>query len=135
MRRRVLAPRAFSIVELMIAIVFICIAFFGYVALHARLLHSGQRLEEREQIRSVTDFMEAVNYARAVSQMDNAINLTPMQTDLQSSRVVWFSTDMRGGDARWRESYPTDATARLDDVMVRRSAACKTPYSYSWLRR
>ena len=33
-------PRhAFSLIELMIAMVFLVIAFFGYVALHARILH------------------------------------------------------------------------------------------------
>ncbi len=127
--------RAFSLVELLVAITFICIAFFGYVALHARLLHSGQRLEEREKIRAVTDYMEAVNYARATSRFETALNLTAMQPDLRNTRVLWYSTDMRGGDIRWREFVPEDQIEALDQVMVRRAAACKSPYTYSWMSR
>ena len=41
----------FTLAEVMIAILFISIAFFGYMSLHIRLMHSGQKLELRQQAR------------------------------------------------------------------------------------
>lgn len=118
--------------ELMIAITFICIGFFGYVALHARLLHSGQRLEEREKIRSVTDFTEAVNVTRGLADLPDAINSQPFEVDPQVSRVVWVSTDMRGGDTRWQAYYAPEQVRDLDSVMVRKSAVYRRPFTYKW---
>lgn len=40
--------RAFTLAEVMVAILFISIAFFGYMSLHIRLMHSGQKLEQRQ---------------------------------------------------------------------------------------
>jgi Tfp pilus assembly protein PilV len=123
---------AFSLVELMVAITFICIGFFGYVALHARLLHSGQRLEEREKTRAITDFMEAVNFTRATMDISNALNLTAFEVDPQVSRVLWVTTDMRGGDSRWKEFYAPEQVRDLDRVMVRKSATYRQPFTYKW---
>jgi len=33
--------RAFTLIEILLAILFVSIGFFGYVALHSRLLYSG----------------------------------------------------------------------------------------------
>ena len=49
--RKSFTLRAFTLAELMVAILFICIALFGYVSLHLRIIHSALRLEEHEQVR------------------------------------------------------------------------------------
>ena len=63
----------YSIVEILIAIVFITIGFFGYVALHARLLHSGQKLEEKEVVRAGTDYFEALDVGRALIGFETSV--------------------------------------------------------------
>lgn len=50
-RYRLETRGAFTLAEVMIAILFISIAFFGYMSLHIRLMHSGQKLELRQQAR------------------------------------------------------------------------------------
>jgi len=124
--------KAFSLIELMIAITFISIGFFGYVALHGRLLHSGQRLEEREKTRAVTDFSEALGVTRAMVDLPQAINSQPFDVDPQVSRVVWISTDVRGRDTRWQAFYAPEQVRDLDLVMVRSSAAYRRPFLYKW---
>ena len=57
--------RAFSLAEVMIAILFISIALFGYVALHSRLLYSGRRLEDLEVKRNRIATISAVDQVRA----------------------------------------------------------------------
>lgn len=37
--------------ELMVGILFISIALFGYISLHLRIIHSAFRLEEHEEVR------------------------------------------------------------------------------------
>ena len=121
--------------ELLFAITFICIGFFGYVALHARLLHSGQRLEERERTRSVTDFTEALNVTRGMLDFPQGINSQPFEIDPQVSRVVWVSTDVRNWDTRWQAYYAPEQVRDLDRVMVRKSAAYRRPFTYKWGER
>lgn len=41
--------RGFTLAECMIALLFISIALFAYVSLHIRLIHSGQKLDQREK--------------------------------------------------------------------------------------
>lgn len=41
----------FSLGEVLLAILFLSIAFFGYVALHQRLIYSSWRLEQRQSPR------------------------------------------------------------------------------------
>lgn len=40
--------RGFSLGEVLLAILFLSIAFFGYVGLHQRLIYSSWRLEQRQ---------------------------------------------------------------------------------------
>ena len=47
--------KAFTLAELMVAIAFICIALFGYISLHLRIIHSSLRLEEHEKIRTILE--------------------------------------------------------------------------------
>ncbi|MEW6278561.1 MAG: hypothetical protein AB1758_08075 [Candidatus Eremiobacterota bacterium] len=41
--------RGFSLAEAMVAMLFLSIALFGYVSLHIRLIHSGHKLEVRQE--------------------------------------------------------------------------------------
>lgn len=43
--------KGFTLAEVMIAILFISIALFGYMSLHIRLMHSGEKLEQRQTYR------------------------------------------------------------------------------------
>lgn len=43
--------RGFSLGEVLLAILFLSIAFFGYVALHERLIYSSWRIERRQNPR------------------------------------------------------------------------------------
>lgn len=137
MRRRPDAIRgnAFTLMELMVAITFISIGFFGYVALHARLLHSGQRLEEKEKTRAATDFFETLNFTRAMLDYTEALNGHPYEVDPQVSRILWVTTDMKGGDTRWQEHYAPEQIRDMDKVMIRRSAVYRQPFTYKWGER
>lgn len=59
--------RGFTLAEAMIAILFICIAFFAYVSLHIRLIHSNAKLEIREGIKETVsqDMVTKLVSARA----------------------------------------------------------------------
>ncbi len=43
--------RGFTLAEVLIAILFVSIALFGYVGLHIRLLYSGEKIQDREDHR------------------------------------------------------------------------------------
>ncbi|MFN8611432.1 MAG: prepilin-type N-terminal cleavage/methylation domain-containing protein [Vulcanimicrobiota bacterium] len=47
--------RGFTLAEVMVAMLFVSIALFGYVALHLRILHSSSTLQLRHSIRRKVD--------------------------------------------------------------------------------
>lgn len=135
--RRDRAARAFSLIELMIAIVFLTIAFFGYVALHARILHSGQRLEERETIRSATDFYSGVLVSRAMLAMDKGpdgkafanIPAAPGMFRIDTTdpySISWLSENI---------AMPKEYSKGLEDTMQLSPEILATPYKYGWDKR
>jgi hypothetical protein len=129
--------RAFSLIELMIAMVFLTIAFFGYVALHARILHSGQRLEEREVIRSATDFYSGMLVSRAMLGMTagpegrsfipvaTVPNLYKLDTSPPPS-IAWLSENL---------IIPQQFSQGMDETMQLAPEILAKPYTYSWKKR
>jgi Tfp pilus assembly protein PilV len=137
MRRRATPGRAFSLIELMIAIVFITIAFFGYVALHARLLHSGQRLEQKEVIRSATDFYSAVLIARATAGMDSGPDGKPFVTVPGMSGMKKLDTT-KPCSLDWLTenlANPKSFSEGMDETMQLSPQILSQPYKYSWEKR
>lgn len=131
------SSRAFSLIELMIAMVFILIAFFGYVALHARILHSGQRLEERETIRSATDFYSGILVSRAMLGMDKGpdgkqfgpVSEVPGMYRIDTTKpqsLDWLSQNL---------SMPKSFADGMDQTMQLSPEILATPYKYSWEKR
>jgi hypothetical protein len=125
------------LIELMIAMVFITIAFFGYVALHARILHSGQRLEEKEKVRAATDFYSAMLISRCVlgslagpdGKLFVAVPNLPGVYRLDTTKplnIDWLV-----------ESILTPAGYKegMDELMQLSPEILTTPYAYSWKKR
>lgn len=91
----------FSLGEVLLAILFLSISFFGYVALHQRLIYSGWRLEQRQSPReeareSLTLRLEA---ARVAAYTD-AAPVPGVSPGLQLLRVekVWQLPSRQGQD-------------------------------------
>jgi hypothetical protein len=137
MIRRARTKIAFSLIELMIAIVFIVIAFFGYVALHARILHSGQRLEEKEQVRAATDFYSGMLVARAMLDMHSgpdgkafeAVPELPGVWRLDTSKplhISWLTENIL---------LPKEYSQGMDNTMQLSPQILATPYRYTWEKR
>lgn len=128
---------AFSLIELLIAIVFLMIAFFGYVALHARILHSGQRLEEKEKIRSATDFYSAMLVSRAMLGINagpdgkafQVVATVPRMVRLDTSKplhISWLTENMK---------YPKQYAEGMDQPMQLSPEVMNAPYTYKWDKR
>lgn len=128
---------AFSLIELMIAIVFLVIAFFGYVALHARLLHSGQRLEEREVIRSATDFYSGLLVSRAMLGMDKGPDGKAFLPIPESPGMVRIDTTEPYSLAWLTESLGAskELSKGMDETMQLAPEILAKPYSYEWKKR
>lgn len=47
--------RGFTLAEVMVAMLFLSIAMFGYIGLHMRILHSSGTLQERHSVRRKVD--------------------------------------------------------------------------------
>lgn len=47
--------RAFTLAEVMVAMLFVSIAMFGYIGLHMRILHSSTTLQHRHNVRRKVD--------------------------------------------------------------------------------
>ena len=126
---------AFSLIEVMIAVLFITIGFFGYVALHSRILHSGQRLEEREVIRAGTDFYEAIEIARITLGSQNSISgqLYPVSDTVTGLHPI--STQLEGRDTTWRLQYPAAYHPGLEETMETEATMLSKPYEYTWVKR
>lgn len=135
--RRVLGPRAFSLVELMIAIVFLTIAFFGYVALHTRILHSGRRLEEREVIRSATDYYAGLLVARAMLGMTAGPDGKAFLPIPALPGMVTIDTS-KPDNLSWLEEnigMPKEFAQGMDQTMQLSPEILGKPYRYRWNQR
>lgn len=121
----------------MVAILFIAIAFFGYVALHARLLHSGQKLEEKEVIRSATDFYSAILVSRAALGMNAGPDGKPFLTVVEVPGMMRIDTT-HPRDLAWiteNIAYPKSFAEGMEETMQLSPTIMATPYSYSWEKR
>ena len=129
-------PRtAFSLVEILVAIVFISIGFFGYVALHGRLLHSGQQLEKREVIRSSTDFFEGLEVTRSLLGYAKSIDGTEYPHDLVLRNLVTVSTDSKNRNMSWLEHYPEDFHHGINDSIPMKLKVYQNPFRNKWRER
>lgn len=124
---------AFSLIEVMIAILFVSIAFFGYVALHSRLLHSGQQLEEREIARSGSAFIEAVEVARISLGYERSVRQVPYRAAFEGGGLYEIDTvqDERSAD-HWKTIYPPDLHPSIERAYELSPTHRETPYGYSW---
>jgi hypothetical protein len=121
----------------MIAIVFLVIAFFGYVALHARILHSGQRLEERETIRSATDFYAGMLIARAMLGMDKGPDGKAFANVPEMPRMVAIDTTEPYSLSWLTENMamPDEFSKGMEQTMQLSPEILATPYKHTWERR
>lgn len=133
--RRQLTYSGFTLIELMIAMVFILIAFFGYVALHSRILHSGQRLEEREKIRSATDFYAALLIARATMGIDSYMNGDKFVPEATTKNAYIIDTSPDPNAAQWLANYPPEFAISMDETMQLSPTILGKPYQYQWTAR
>lgn len=127
----------FSLIELMIAIAFLVIGFFGYVALHARILHSGQRLEEKERVRAATDFYSAFLVSRAKLGMDAGSDGKKFR-GIPSAPGVFLIDTTEPYSLDWlTESvdYPKEFSEGMRETMQLSPHVLATPYHYSWKKR
>jgi Tfp pilus assembly protein PilV len=119
----------------MIAIVFISIGFFGYVALHSRILHSGQRLEEREVIRSGTDLLEAIEVGRISLGSGASVNGDAFPNRSGMDGLYSISTNVEGKDTSWKQHLPPEYHPGLDETMETSPTMMAEPHKYSWDKR
>lgn len=57
--------RGFTLAEVMVAILFVSIALFGYMSLHMRIIHSATTLQQRHAIRRKVNLQSALLVAKA----------------------------------------------------------------------
>lgn len=129
--------RGFTIVEILIAIAFISIGFFGYVALHARLLHSGQRLEEKEVVRAGTDYFEALDVGRVFTGRKTSIGDDIFEEDETLDGLYYLKTDVSiaGRDMTWILAIPPEYHPGFEETMELSPSVLANPYTYSWSKR
>lgn len=134
--RRIHSRSAFSLIEVMIAILFLSIGFFGYVALQSRILHSGQRLEEKEIVRSATDFREGLEFARMISGKDRSINSIPYQKKPGFEKLYTLDTRHNSVDpVDWLLNFPPEFHPGMEDTLELIPTCPSSPYNYSWSKR
>ncbi len=114
---------------------FVSIGFFGYVALHARILHSGQRLEQREVVRSATGFLEAVEIGRALNGNQLSISGESYQVSHYSQAVMRVTTLPHPNVELWSENFPPEFHQGLDQTYELSPFVMEKPYEYSWKTR
>lgn len=119
----------------MVAVLFITIGFFGYVALHARLLHSGQRLEEKEVVRAATDFYEALEVGRVMSGSRNSINGAAHQEDSALENFYRISSSTKDTNTSWKLNYPPEFHPGMESTMELSPGVYREPYVYTWEKR
>lgn len=119
----------------MIAVLFISIGFFGYVALHARILHSGQRLEEKEIVRSGTDLLEAIEVARITWGVNRSVSGEEYFVGGKTLRLFHADTALEGRNREWVENLPELYRSGLEDTMQTSPSMYLAPYRYGWAAR
>lgn len=122
----------FTLIEIMIAVLFLSIGFFGYVALHSRILHSGQKLEEREVIRAATDMFEALEVARVTLGFSKSINAQDYPVQPGFPDLHPLSTDASAGDMSWLLNFPKEYHAGMEETMELAPVIFAKPFVYSW---
>ena len=126
---------AFSLMEIMIAIVFISIGFFGYVALHSRILHSGQQLEEIEIIRAGTDYFAAIEVARVELGLKTSLTKDTPVEDPHLKGLYYVKTDVAGRDMEWVLAIADAFRPGLDETLELSPSVLAEPYKYQWSKR
>ena len=134
MKRPIPRKYAFTLIEIMIAIVFISIGFFGYVALHSRLLHSGQKLEEREKIRSGTDFYQAVETTRALKNLNTSITGASFLEDPRIRSLVRIPIQPNSHPS-WTSLYPEEFRVGVDQALPMEVVVYRNPFQLRWNTR
>lgn len=128
MRKR----RGFTLIEIMIAVLFLSIGFFGYVALHSRILHSGQKLEEREVVRAATDMFEGIEVARATMGMSRSINTVRYANKPDFPELVVLKTEVDSSNLDWLLYYPPEYHAGMKETMELGPVVFPKPFEYTW---
>lgn len=76
---RHMSRRGFTLAEVMVAMLFVSIALFGYIALHMRILHSASTLQLRHSIRRKVDLHMGVLVGQAkVDKLPKEDGLHPL---------------------------------------------------------
>ncbi len=130
-------PSAFSLIELMIAVVFITIAFFGYVALHSRILHSGQKLEEKEVVRAATDYYAGILISRVIRGGERAPDGSSFYPVPGIHNLFQISTSPKSSLAWLTENWqiPKAYHKGMDETMELSPTVLKHPFRYGWGER
>ena len=134
-RRQKRASTAFTLVEILIAILFISIGFFGYIALHSRLLHSGQRLEEKEIVRAATGMIESIEFTRALLGFEQSIDGSQFRRDSLVKNLVFVSTDSERRNQSWLNHFPEEFRLGADETLAMEVAVYKKPFVHKWRTR
>lgn len=135
--RRPYTASAFSLIELMIAMVFLVIAFFGYVALHSRILHSGQQLEKKEVIRAATDYYSGILVSRAIKGGSVGPDGTAFEP-LEELPNAFIIDTTPTGNLTWlteNQAVPKPYHKGMDETMQLSPIIVNKPYEYDWARR
>ncbi len=127
--------RAFTLIEILLAILFVSIGFFGYVALHSRLLYSGQKLEQKETVRAATDFIEAVDFTRALLGTQDSIDKVDFRKDVLVPNLVYISTDPQQRDMSWLSNYPDILPEGAKQALPLRVTVYQKPFIQRWNQR
>ena len=106
---------AFTLAELMVAILFICIALFGYISLHLRIIHSAFRLEEHEEVRvNLEQFLlkmivrtrveDVIDTQELGQSLEGAV--LPFEVTKRYTHPVATSTwQVLSADLKWKNDY------------------------------
>lgn len=65
--------RGFTLAEVMVAMLFVSIAMFGYISLHMRIIHSSITLQKRHSIRRKVDLHSGL----LMAQMNSGFSKAP----------------------------------------------------------
>lgn len=131
---------AFTLIELMIAILFLSIGFFGYVALHSRILFSGQKLEKQEVLRSSTDFYGGLETARVRLGFSRTLDADPYKQVVEVPGLYELTTQpAKYGE--WLNTYPecsacaAAAQQGLPATMELQPYVLQAPGRHTWKER
>ncbi|MBN9415135.1 MAG: prepilin-type N-terminal cleavage/methylation domain-containing protein [Candidatus Eremiobacteraeota bacterium] len=76
--------KGFTLAEVMVAILFLSIAMFGYFALHLRIIHSATTLDQRQGMRR---HVERANYVTRYGASPPHIGVDPLIPPTQAALV------------------------------------------------